>query len=154
LVEWRDGEEEPANSFFSSLPERTRLEVLARITTQRWRTERIDEDLNGKLGFDHLEGRRFPGWHHHVSVALCCDAFVVAERKRIFPPAKKAKSRWCAPLHGQSATLRIRSSPHGWPPLHGLLAAPSATGARHRLERGERPQLTRGPPSDAVVLVR
>jgi hypothetical protein len=50
VVEWREGEEEPANSFFSSLPERTSLEVLARITTQRWRTERIDEDLKGKLG--------------------------------------------------------------------------------------------------------
>nr|WP_224373242.1 hypothetical protein [Hyalangium versicolor] len=52
---------------------------------QRWRTERVYEDLKGELGLDHYEGRRFPGWHHHVSVALCCYAFIVAERVRSFP---------------------------------------------------------------------
>jgi hypothetical protein len=41
---------------------------------------------DGQLGLDHYEGRRFPGWHHHVSVALCCYAFIVAERVRHFPP--------------------------------------------------------------------
>lgn len=85
LIEWRDGEEEPANYFFSSLPEATKLKDLVRITMQRWRTERIYEDLKGELGLDHFEGRRFPGWHHHISVALCCYAFVVAERHRICP---------------------------------------------------------------------
>ncbi|ATB42217.1 transposase [Cystobacter fuscus] len=53
---------------------------------QRWRTERVYEDLKGELGLDHYEGRRFPGWHHHVSVALCCYAFIIAERMRHFPP--------------------------------------------------------------------
>ena len=85
LVEWRDGESEPANYFFSSLPEETSITELVRITMQRWRTERVYQDLKGELGIDHYEGRRFPGWHHHVSVALCCFAFVVAERHRIFP---------------------------------------------------------------------
>ena len=54
---------------------------------QRWRTERVYEDLKGELGLDHFEGRRFPGWHHHVSVALSCYAFIVAERARRFPPS-------------------------------------------------------------------
>jgi hypothetical protein len=54
---------------------------------QRRRTERVYEDLKGKLGIDHFEGRGFPGWHHHVSVALCCYAFIVAERVRCFPPS-------------------------------------------------------------------
>lgn len=84
LIEWRDGEDEPANYFFSSLPSHVRRKELVRITMQRWRTERVYEDLKGELGLDHFEGRRFPGWHHHVSVALCCYAFVVAERNRIF----------------------------------------------------------------------
>jgi hypothetical protein len=56
---------------------------------QRWRTERVYEDLKGELGLDHFEGRRFPGWHHHVSVALCCYAFVVTERVRHFPPSAR-----------------------------------------------------------------
>jgi len=56
---------------------------------QRWRTERVYEDLKGELGLGHDEGRRFPGWHHYVSVALCCYAFIVAERARRFPPSAR-----------------------------------------------------------------
>jgi SRSO17 transposase len=85
LIEWRDGETQPANYFFSSLPDDIPLQELARITMQRWRTERVYEDLKGELGLDHYEGRRFRGWHHHISVALACYAFAVAERHRIFP---------------------------------------------------------------------
>lgn len=54
---------------------------------QRWRTERVYEDFKGELGLDHYEGRRYPGWNHHVSVALSCYAFIVAERVRRFPPS-------------------------------------------------------------------
>jgi len=87
LIEWRDGEPEPANYFLSTLPERLTKKQLIRIVMQRWRTERVYEDLKGELGLDHFEGRRFPGWHHHISVALCCFAFIIAERVRRFPPS-------------------------------------------------------------------
>jgi SRSO17 transposase len=89
LIEWRDGEDEPANYFLSSLPRRISRKKLIRIAMQRWRTERVYEDLKGELGLDHFEGRRFPGWHHHISVALCCYAFIVAERVRHFPPSAR-----------------------------------------------------------------
>jgi SRSO17 transposase len=89
LIEWRDGEAEPANYFLSSLPKRWTKKQLIRTVMQRWRTERIYEDLKGELGFDHYEGRSFPGWHHHVSVVLCCYAFVIAERARRFPPSAR-----------------------------------------------------------------
>jgi len=85
LIEWRDGEADPANYYFSSLPQHTSLDSLVAITTQRWRTERAYQDLKGELGLDHYEGRKFRGWHHHISVVLCCYAFAVAERHRIFP---------------------------------------------------------------------
>jgi SRSO17 transposase len=86
LIEWRDGEVEPANYFFCSLPaERMTRKKLVRLVMQRWRTERAYEDLKGELGLDHYEGRRYPGWHHHVSAVLACHAFVVAERARFFP---------------------------------------------------------------------
>lgn len=100
LIEWRDGEDAPANYFFSSLPSSIRRKELVRITMQRWRTERIYEDLKGELGLDHFEGRRFAGWHHHVSVALCCYAFVVAERSRFFSLPTRRRS---APGSEQSA---------------------------------------------------
>lgn len=87
LVEWRDGEDTPANYFLSSLSSKISRKQLVRVVMQRWRTERVYEDLKGELGFDHFEKRRFPGWHHHVSVALCCYAFIIAERVRHFPPS-------------------------------------------------------------------
>jgi SRSO17 transposase len=87
LIEWRDGETEPANYFFCSFPQRMTRKKLVRKVMQRWRTERAYQDLKGELGLDHYEGRRFPGWHHHVSVVLACYAFVVAERARRFPPS-------------------------------------------------------------------
>jgi SRSO17 transposase len=89
LIEWRDDETEPANYFLVSLPERRTQKQLIRLVMQRWRTERVYQDLKGELGLDHYEGRRFPGWHHHVSVALCCYAFIVAERVRRFPPSAR-----------------------------------------------------------------
>ena len=99
LVEWRDGEDEPANYFFISRWGQRTKKQLVRLVMQRWRTERIYEDLKNELGFDHYEGRRFPGWHHHVSVALCCFAFIVAERvRRFFPSAARS-------LHGIPQSL-------------------------------------------------
>jgi SRSO17 transposase len=89
LIEWRDGEQEPANYFFISLPGLKTKRQLIRLVMQRWRTERVYQDLKGELGLDHYEGRRFPGWHHHVSVALCCYAFIIAERVRRFPPSAR-----------------------------------------------------------------
>ena len=93
LIEWRDGEADPANYYFSSLPEGTSLDSLVSITTQRWRTERAYQDLKGELGLDHYEGRKFRGWHHHISVVLSCYAFAVAERHRIFPLPTGRRSR-------------------------------------------------------------
>ncbi len=93
LIEWRDGELEPANYFLISLPGHRTKKYLIRLVMQRWRTERVYQDLKGELGLDHYEGRRFPGWHHHVSVALCCYAFIVAERVRHFPPSARGAAR-------------------------------------------------------------
>src|SRR5690606_29781543 len=87
LVEWRDGEREPSNYFFSSLPKATSIKQMVRTVMQRWRIERSYEDLKGQLGLDHYEGRRFIGWHHHVTLALRCYSFVGAERVRRFPPS-------------------------------------------------------------------
>ena len=87
IIEWRDGDSAPANYFLSNLPDAIAPMDLLRITMQRWRTERAYEDLKGELGLDHFEGRRFRGWHHHISIVLCCYAFLVSERVRHFPPS-------------------------------------------------------------------
>ena len=89
VCEWPDDEQQPTKFYFAAVPPQWKKRRLIRRIKERWRTERVYEDLKGELGFDHYEGRRFPGWHHHVSVALCCYAFVIAERVRRFPPSAR-----------------------------------------------------------------
>jgi SRSO17 transposase len=89
VIEWPENEERPTKFVLTSLPRRLSKKQIVRIIKERWRTERAYEDLKGEFGLDHFEGRSFPGWHHHVSVVLCCYAFVVAERVRHFPPSAR-----------------------------------------------------------------
>jgi SRSO17 transposase len=87
LVEWPDGEPNPTKFVLTSLPSSISCVQLVRIFKSRWRIERSYEDLKGELGLDHYEGRSWVGWHHHVTVALACYAFLVAEQSRSFPPS-------------------------------------------------------------------
>jgi SRSO17 transposase len=93
LIEWPDDERDPTHYTLSSLPRTKSAKQLVRLVKERYRTERVYEDLKGELGFDHYEGRRFPGWHHHISVVLCCFAFIVAERGRRFPPSARRRTQ-------------------------------------------------------------
>jgi SRSO17 transposase len=93
VAEWLDGEDKPTKFLLTTLARRMSRKQIVRICKERWRTERMYEDLKGELGLDHFEGRSFPGWHHHVSVVLCCYAFVVAERVRAFPPSASRTRR-------------------------------------------------------------
>ena len=86
ILEWRDGDAVPKRFFVSDLPKKTKKKELVRRLKDRWRTERLYEDLKGEVGFDHYEGRSWPGWHHHMSVVLCAYAVLVAERCMAFPP--------------------------------------------------------------------
>ena len=92
VAEWLDGEDAPSKFILTTLPRRMSKKEIVRIFKERWRTERMYEDLKGELGLDHFEGRSFPGWHHHVSVVMCCYAFVVAERVRASPPSAECAS--------------------------------------------------------------
>lgn len=87
VAEWLDGEEKPTKFTLTTLPRRMSRKQIVRLFKERWRTERMYEDLKGELGLDHFEGRSFPGWHHHISVVLCCYAFVVSQRVSAFPPS-------------------------------------------------------------------
>jgi len=91
ICEWRDGDSEPAHFHLAS-HRKVAKKTQVRLLKERWRTERAYQDLKGELGLDHFEGRRFPGWHHHVSVVLACYAYLVAERARRFPPSAERAS--------------------------------------------------------------
>jgi len=86
VCEWRDDEDGPCH-FHLATYKRVPFIELVHLVKERWRTERVYQDLKGELGLDHFEGRHFRGWHHHVTVAPCCFAFLAAERARAFPPS-------------------------------------------------------------------
>jgi SRSO17 transposase len=92
VIEWPDGDKEPTKFLLTTLGEKMAHREILRIVRERYRTERVYEEMKGELGLDHFEGRSFRGWHHHVSVAICCYAFVVAERARRFPPSAERQS--------------------------------------------------------------
>jgi len=88
ILEWRDDEDAPSRAHLSSLPattSRTRLIYLAR---ERYRTEQVYRECKQELGLDRYEGRKWRGFEHHVTVVLCCYAFLVAEREGAFPPSR------------------------------------------------------------------
>jgi SRSO17 transposase len=92
VIEWPEGESKPTKFVLATLPRRMSKKNIVRTIKERWRTERAYQEMKGELGLDHFEGRSFRGWHHHVSVVLCCYAFVVAERVRHFPPSARRAS--------------------------------------------------------------
>jgi SRSO17 transposase len=93
VIEWRDGEERPKHFSLTTLPRSWSHKRIVRKLKERYRTEDLYEDLKGELGLDHYEGRSWPGWHHHVSVTLCCYAMLVAERCVAFPPGTPRATR-------------------------------------------------------------
>jgi SRSO17 transposase len=97
VAEWPEDQSTPTKFVLTTLPKRMNHKQIVCILKERWRTERLYQDLKGQLGLDHFEGRSFPGWHHHISVVLCCFAFVVAERVGAFPPST-AGTRGDGPL--------------------------------------------------------
>lgn len=99
LIEWPFGKSEPESFAVTTLRAKMSKKQIVRKYKERYRTEQAYEEMKGELGLDHFEGRRFRGWHHHVSVVLSCYAFVVAERARSFFPS--------AIRRGQREALRL-----------------------------------------------
>lgn len=58
----------------ASLPE------LVEIAHGRWLIEQFHKQLKGEVGFDHFEGRTWPGWHHHAAMVLMAYKYLQWER--------------------------------------------------------------------------
>jgi SRSO17 transposase len=87
VIEWPSDSHLPTKYALATLPRNMSRKKIVRALKERWRTERAYEDLKGELGLDHYEGRSYGGWNHHVTMALYCYAFLVAEQARAFPPS-------------------------------------------------------------------
>jgi SRSO17 transposase len=82
LIEWPAGAEAPTKSWLSNLPADTTVRRLVRWAKSRWCIERDYRQLKRELGLDHYEGRRWRGWHHHVTLVSVAYGFLVLEALR------------------------------------------------------------------------
>jgi len=75
------GSAKVAKYFFIHLPATTTLTRLVWIAHQRWAIEQQYQQLKDELGFDHFEGRTFPGWNRHVVLTAVAYTFLQQERR-------------------------------------------------------------------------
>jgi SRSO17 transposase len=55
-----------------------------RLAKQRWIVERDYLELKQELALGHFEGRSWRNFHHHATLCIAADGFLVAERN-LFP---------------------------------------------------------------------
>ena len=83
LLEWPRDAAAPIKYWLADLPGETLgLRRFVRLAKGRWRIEQDYRELKDELGLDHFEGRSWPGWHHHVTLASMAYAFLVLETIR------------------------------------------------------------------------
>lgn len=83
LVEWPKSADAPVKYWLASLgDEALGLRRFVRLAKGRWRIEQDYRELKDELGLDHFEGRSWPGWHHHITLASMAYAFLVCETLR------------------------------------------------------------------------
>ncbi|MDQ1474432.1 MAG: hypothetical protein QOJ99_5912 [Bryobacterales bacterium] len=91
LIEWPEGESEPAKYWLSTLPADMRLAELICLAKHRWIIERDYEELKQELGLGHFEGRGWRGFHHHATLCIVSYGFLVAERSLFSPSARASQ---------------------------------------------------------------
>jgi SRSO17 transposase len=80
LIEWPEGDAEPAKYFLSTAPEGASLVHMVFVAKMRWRIERDYQDLKQDFGLGHYEGRGWRGFHHHATLSIAAYGFLMAER--------------------------------------------------------------------------
>ena len=80
IAEWPPGTPEPTRYWLSTLPPDTRQADLVRAAKQRWRIEHDYRELKTGLGLTHYEGRKWDGWHHHVTLVAAAHGFLTLLR--------------------------------------------------------------------------
>jgi SRSO17 transposase len=80
MVEWPEGDAEPAKYRLATLPADTPIAELVANAKRRWRIERDYQELKGDIGLGHYEVQGWRGFHHHATFCIAADGFLIAER--------------------------------------------------------------------------
>jgi SRSO17 transposase len=98
--------------FFIDLPATASLKQLVRLAHHRWAIEQQYQELKTELGFDHFEGRSYPGWHRHVVLSAVAYAFLQDERRRQRPSAPLTFPAGRAIVQEIFTALLLAQQPH------------------------------------------
>jgi SRSO17 transposase len=90
LIEWPEGEAEPAKYWLATLPETISFERLVDLAKLRWRIERDYQELKQEVGLGHYEGRGWRGFHHHATLCIAAYGFLIAEQATIPPSGPRS----------------------------------------------------------------
>jgi SRSO17 transposase len=112
LIEWPEGEAEPTKYWLSTLPETVSFRPLVTLAKLRWRIERDYLELKQEIGLGHYEGRKWRGFHHHVTLCIAAYGFLVSEQETI-PPSEA-----CSATMFKTVALPERYRPRGSPVAH------------------------------------
>jgi len=68
---------EPTYAYYiSNAPVSTPLRTFVWLSGLRWAVEQCFEESKTELGMDHYEGRKYPGWHHHMLTTMLAHFFL------------------------------------------------------------------------------
>jgi SRSO17 transposase len=82
IAEWPARTKEPTRYWLCTLAKNTSRARLIQAAKQRWRVEHDYRELKTGLGLDHYEGRKWAGWHHHVTLVAAAHGFLTWLRHR------------------------------------------------------------------------
>lgn len=69
--------------YLSNAPATTPRTTLVTKSGMRWPVESAIEESKGECGMDHYEVRGWVGWHHHMTMTLLAQHFLVRQRGRL-----------------------------------------------------------------------
>jgi FOG: Transposase len=122
LIEWPEGEDEPAKYFLTTAPEEATLEQMVFVAKMRWRIERDYQDLKQEFGLGHYEGRGWRGFHHHATLSIAAYGFLMAQRLKAGSNASSKKN---------FAQRQVPAVPKDYVPRGSPARAASRTGLDH-----------------------
>jgi len=93
LIAWSATAAQPTKYWLITAAKRISLVQLVRWAKARWRVEQDYAQLKDELGLDHFEGRRWLGWHHHVTMTTMAYGFLIREQLRHRARGKKNGAR-------------------------------------------------------------
>jgi SRSO17 transposase len=117
------------------------LRQQAQLLRARWPIEQGYQQMKEELGLDHFEGRKWTGWHHHVTMVALAHAFLMTIRakgteRRPLPTLPRVR-KWIRAQMELPMVLVISESPDTGLRKRMLDRLLALTDSQVRLQRGK-----------------